>query len=61
MIKIFFLIPLLFDFYDKEFKLFTDMDIKEYKTQQECVIEMNKLNKQFEIDHSAIRMVCVEK
>ena len=49
MIKIFFLIPLLFDFYDKEFKLFTEMDIKEYKTQQECVVEMNKLNKQFEI------------
>ena len=61
MIKIIYLIPLLFDFYDKEFKVFTEMDIKEYKTQHECVVEMNKLNKQFEIEHSAIRVVCVEK
>jgi hypothetical protein len=61
MLTVFYLIPLLFDFYDKEFKLFTEMEIKEYKTQQECIIDMNKLNNKFEIEHSAIRVVCVEK
>jgi len=61
MLTVFYLIPLLFDFYDKKFKLFTEMEIKEYKTQQECIIDMNKLNNKFEIEHSAIRVVCVEK
>ena len=61
MEQIEYLIPLLFDFYEKEFKLFPDLEIKKYNSQQECVLEMNKQNKKYEIEFSAIRVVCVIK
>ena len=61
MEQIVYLIPLLFDFYEKEFKLFPDLEIKKYNSQQECVLEMNKQNKKYEIEFSAIRVVCVIK
>jgi len=61
MEQIVYLIPLLFDFYEKEFKLFTDLEIKKYNSQQECIIEMNKQNKKYEIEFSAIRVVCIVK
>jgi hypothetical protein len=61
MVEIIYLIPLLFDFYTKEFKIFSDIEIKEYSSQQECIIEMNKQNKKYEIQFSAIRVVCTTK
>jgi hypothetical protein len=61
MVEIIYLIPLLFDFYTKEFKIFSDIEIKEYSSQQECIIEMNKQNKKYEIQFSAIRVVCITK
>jgi len=61
MVEIIYLVPLLFDFYTKEFKVFPDIEIKEYNSQQECIIEMNKQNKKYEIQFSAIRVVCTTK
>ena len=56
-----YLIPLLFDFYTKEFKIFPDIEIKEYNSQQECIIEMNEQNRKYQIEFSAIRVVCIVK
>ena len=61
MEQIVYLIPLLFDFYEKEFKLFPDLEIKKYNSQQECILEMNEQNRKYEIQFSAIRVVCVIK
>jgi hypothetical protein len=61
MVEITYLIPLLFDFYIREFKPFPDLEIQKFNTQQECIKEMNKQNKKYEIEFSAIRVVCVIK
>ena len=61
MVEVVYLIPLLYDFYLKQFRHFADMEIKKYESQQECIKEMNKQNRKYEIEFSAIRVVCVIK
>lgn len=61
MVETVYLIPLLYDFYSKQFKPFPDMEIKKFDTQQECIKEMNNQNRKYEIEFSAIRVVCVIK
>ena len=61
MVEVVYLIPLLYDFYLKQFRPFADMEIKKYESQQECIKEMNKQNRKYEIEFSAIRVVCVIK
>jgi len=61
MVEVTYLIPLLYDFYLKEFRPFADMEIKKYNSQQECIIEMNEQNRKYQIEFSAIRVVCIVK
>ena len=61
MVEIVYLMPLLFDFYTKEFRPFPDLEIKKYNTQQECIVEMNKQNRKYITEFSALRVVCVKK
>lgn len=61
MVEVVYLIPLLYDFYLKEFRPFADMEIKKYNSQQECIIEMNEQNRKYQIEFSAIRVVCIVK
>jgi hypothetical protein len=61
MVEVVYLIPLLYDFYLKEFRPFADMEIKKYNSQQECIIEMNEQNRKYQIEFSALRVVCVIK
>ena len=61
MVEVAYLIPLLYDFYLKEFRPFADMKIKKYNSQQECIIEMNEQNRKYQIEFSAIRVVCIVK
>jgi hypothetical protein len=61
MAEIFYLIPLLYDFYLKEFRPFADMEIKKFESQQECIIEMNNKNRKLQAEFSAIRVVCQPK
>ena len=37
------------------------MEIKKYNSQQECIIEMNEQNRKYQIEFSAIRVVCIVK
>lgn len=61
MVEVTYLIPLLYDFYLKQFRPFADMEIKKYNSQQECIIEMNEQNRKYQIEFSAIRVVCIVK
>ena len=61
MVEVVYLIPLLYDFYLKEFRPFADMKIKKYNSQQECIIEMNEQNRKYQTEFSAIRVVCIIK
>ena len=61
MVEVVYLIPLLYDFYLKEFRPFSDMEIKKYNSQQECIIEMNEQNRKYQTEFSAIRVVCIIK
>ena len=61
MVEVVYLIPLLYDFYLKEFRPFADMEIKKYNSQQECIIEMNEQNRKYQTEFSAIRVVCIIK
>jgi hypothetical protein len=61
MVEVVYLIPLLYDFYLKEFRPFADMEIKKYNSQQECIIKMNEQNRKYQIEFSALRVVCVIK
>ena len=47
MVEVVYLIPLLYDFYLKEFRPFADMEIKKYNSQQECIIKMNEQNRKY--------------
>tara|TARA_B100001173_G_C15608711_1_gene387938 strand:- start:118 stop:339 length:222 start_codon:yes stop_codon:yes gene_type:complete len=55
------LTAIIFNFYTMAWEPFPQVAPEQYSTMEECVVQMNDINRHMESQHSALRTICIWK